>query len=192
MSFNAAEFTIQSFSLTKFFEYEIWSQLINHMFTCGRYEAAELLIKSLFYSYDIVKENEPKCRLMTAAVPRDQLKCFYIKVQSHLKELLCVCWQNNKYNLKTVSLRLWKSKHSGILFTFSVTNENCFFLVVTKMSVDELHQLNGQLLMQIQSEWLFFFTAIWGQVVQHSRLNEGLVQSGESLENVFREKHLNS
>lgn len=87
-------------------------------------------------------------------------------------------------------MRLWKCKHSGILCTFSVTNENCFFLVVTKMSVDELHQLNGQLLMQIQSEC--FFTAIWGQVVQHSRLNEGLVQSGESLENVFREKHLNS
>ena len=31
------------------------------------------------------------------------------------------------------------------------------FLLVTKMSVDELHQLNGQLLKQIQSKCLLFY-----------------------------------
>lgn len=40
---------------------------------------------------------------------------------------------------------------SQMLCTFSVTNEN-FFFIVTKMNVEELHHLNAQLLIQIQSK----------------------------------------
>lgn len=32
------------------------------------------------------------------------------------------------------------------------------FLLVTKMSVDELHQLNAQLLLQIQSKWFLLIS----------------------------------
>ena len=38
------------------------------MLTHSHYKAAELKIKSLFHIIDVVKQNEPKHRLMVAAI----------------------------------------------------------------------------------------------------------------------------
>lgn len=48
------------------------------------------------------------------------------------------------------------------------SNISVSLLLVTKMSVDELHQLNTELLMQIQSKcyFLFFFCVKWGKAAK--------------------------
>ncbi len=144
------------------------------MLTSSHYRAAELQIKSSFYNHDIVTLNKLKIQVndsssalrsavLTLKISDDregdkQQRVFIFKY-SHKASVTTSKWAA-AFSLAKTSLwncdsAVTESERSWMLCKFSARSliqTVCFFLLVTKMSVDELHQLNGQLLMQIQSK----------------------------------------